>query len=169
MHIIDIKVFHRAGPEYDAYLTPPGCSQKYLVSYSEIKGEALINGHKVKITGVDMPLGGQRFFFICPHCRDRKQKLVLTNNGLSCKKCLGIVPRSLNRSKNDCNYYWDLAETVARTLDPTFSIYPALGHTRFPDKPKGMHWETYSKKYLKYKAYKQKGDQAWMSAVSSMR
>ncbi len=169
MFTVDIKIFHQAGSEYDAYLTPPGSDIKYLVSYSEVKGEAIINGHKVIVTGAEMGFGGLRYFFICPECRDRKQKLVMTNSGLSCKKCLGIVPSSLNRSKNDCNYYWDLAEKVARTLDPTFSIYPAIGHIRFPDKPKGMHWETYSKKYMKYKEYKKKGDQAWMGAVGSLR
>lgn len=170
MHVIDIKIFHQAGSEFNAYLMPPGSEIKYLVSYSEVKGIAVINGYKTTVTGVEMALGGYRYFFICPTCRDRKQKLVMTNSGLSCKKCLGIVPSSLNRSKNDCNYYWNLAEKIARSLDPSFSIYPTLGgcgNKRFPDKPKGMHWNTYSKKYMKYKEYKEKGDSAWLGSAGS--
>lgn len=172
MHVIDIKYLHEMGPAIQCFLVFSDSDLRYPVKYSEIEGKAIINGHKLTVTGAEMGFGGLRYFFICPTCRDRKQKLILTNKGLSCKSCLGIVPRSLNRSKTDCSYYWGMAEKVARTLDPSFSIAPVSGNIkfpRFPDKPKGMHWKTYSNKYMKYKEYKEKGDRSWMGSVGGLR
>lgn len=169
IYIIDIKEFHKDGPEFEGSLTFPDSNSKHPVKYSEIKGGAIINGSLVTLTGVEMPFGGLRYFFICPTCRDRKQILVLSHSGLACRGCMGIAPPSLNRSKNDCNYYWDLAEKVGQSLDPSFSVYPALGNISFPDKPKGMHWATYSAKYKKYMKYREQGDKAWLGAASGGR
>ncbi|MDS3811297.1 phage protein [Streptococcus pneumoniae] len=65
--------------------------------------------------------GGYRYFFLCPDCGRRCRLLYKRYLYFSCGTCLDIHKSTLNRSKTDCQYYWELALKEARKVEPGWS------------------------------------------------
>ena len=61
--------------------------------------------------------GGNRYFFLCPDCGRRCRLLYKRYLYFSCGTCLDIQKSTLNRSKTDCQYYWELALREARKVE----------------------------------------------------
>ena len=83
---------------------------------------------------------------------------------MSCRKCLGLHNRTLNRSKTDCVYYWEQAVKEAQKIVTGYEAKDYITPD-FPDKPKGMHWKTYFKHRAKYYRYWRKGEDLWLSGI----
>ena len=108
--------------------------------------------------------GGNRYFFLCPDCGRRCRLLYKRYLYFSCGTCLNIHKRTLNRSKTDCQYYWELALREARKVEPGWS--PRRGRYMFdgfPERPRYMKRDRYHKHYKKFLKYIEKGDRFWLN------
>jgi hypothetical protein len=79
--------------------------------------------------------GGNRPWFICPDCEERKT-ILFRGRHFRCRKCLGLTYASLHETKAD------------RPLNRLMRQRRKLGGTGelfepFPPKPRGMHWDKY--------------------------
>ena len=107
--------------------------------------------------------GGTRYFFICPDCGKRRRKLYDTGLNVSCGSCLDINKITINRSKTDCVYYWELAFRECLKVDPKAKhVDGYYSWADFPSRPKYMKREKYFMHYLKFKKYMAKGDSLWL-------
>lgn len=90
------------------------------------------------------PLGGERLWFGCPHCR-RRCMILYGGRRFLCRRCVGAPYGSQNEDAHD------------RLLRRAQAIRTRLGGSGattepFPPKPKGMHWKTYDRLERKCKA-----------------
>lgn len=110
--------------------------------------------------------GGYRYFFLCPNCDKRCRVFYKRHNFYSCGTCQEVYKSTLNRSKTDCQYYWERALREARKVVPNWS--PRRGgymFENFPDKPKRMRWETYWRHRKRFVNYVRKGDSYWLNGL----
>ena len=114
--------------------------------------------------------GGNRYFFLCPICGNRCRKLYKRLLIYGCGSCQKIHKTTLNRSKTDCQYYWELALREARKVEPGWS--PRRGgymFDSFPERPKYMKRKRYYKHYQKFVDYTRKGDSFWLNGLSKLK
>lgn len=110
--------------------------------------------------------GGYRYFFLCPDCGRRCRKLYKRYLYFSCGTCQQIHKQTLNRSKTDCQYYWECALREARKVYPSY--YPEKGYVdydNFPSRPKRMRAKTYWRHYRKFTSYLDKGLSYWLGGL----
>ena len=110
--------------------------------------------------------GGYRYFFLCPDCGRRCRKLYKRYLYFSCGTCQQIHKQTLNRSKTDCQYYFNLALKEARKVEPSY--YPEKGYVdydNFPSRPKRMRAKTYWRHYRKFNSYLDKGLSYWLGGL----
>lgn len=120
-------------------------------------------GQEIALEAIKGTLGGSRYFFICPKCGKRRRKLYQSQSGLLCSACLDINKSTLNRSKTDCVYYWELAFKECLKVDPKAKhVDGYYSWADFPSRPKYMKRKKYFKHYLKFKKYMTKGDSLWL-------
>lgn len=91
----------------------------------------------VPLLRTPQPLGGERVWFACPHCR-RRCVVLYGGRRFLCRRCAGAPYGSQNEGAHD------------RLLRRAQAIRVRLGgsgglHEPFPPKPKGMHWKTYDR------------------------
>lgn len=107
--------------------------------------------------------GGYRYFFLCPDCGRRCRKLYKRYLYFSCGTCQQIHKQTLNRSKTDCQYYWECALREARKVEPGWT--PKRGgymFDGFPSRPKRMRHTRYWKHYRRFMKYWNKGNSLWL-------
>lgn len=111
--------------------------------------------------------GGYRYFFLCPDCGRRCRLLYKQYLYFSCGTCQQVHKETLNRSKTDCQYYFNLALKEARKIDSSYS--PEKGYVdydSFPKRPQRMRVKTYWRHYKKFISYLDKGLSYWLSRLS---
>ncbi|RSJ85938.1 hypothetical protein D8794_03705 [Streptococcus cristatus] len=114
--------------------------------------------------------GGYRYFFLCPICGRRCRILYKRYLLYGCGSCQKIHKSTLNRSKTDCQYYWERALREARKVEPGWS--PKRGgymFDAFPERPKYMKCARYYKHYQKFLNYTRKGDSLWLNGLGRLR
>lgn len=116
--------------------------------------------------------GDFRYWYRCPICDRRCSKLYCLANkktqqmrGYRCNKCANFHRLTLNRTKTDCTYYFELAVKEGKKIDPTFNPQNYLNELVCPEKPKGMHWNTYSKHYKRFNRYVKLGEDYWLKGA----
>lgn len=120
-----------------------------------------------RITGTK---GGYRYFFLCPECGRRCRILYKLYLYYACGSCNKVYQHTLNRSKTDCQYYWELALREARKVEPNWS--PERGgymFDGFPARPKFMKRQRYYKHYQKFVNYVHTGDSHWLNGLSNLK
>ena len=122
------------------------------------------NGQETPLKRQSLNYGGYRYYLYCPNCGEARTSLYWYCEVLSCRKCLGLHNRTLNRSKTDCVYYWEQAVKEAQKIVTGYEAKDYITPD-FPDKPKGMHWKTYYKHRAKYYQYWRKGEDLWLSGI----
>ncbi|WP_156373672.1 hypothetical protein [Rhizobium sp. Leaf386] len=83
----------------------------------------------------DQPFGGSRLYLVCPRCR-RRCVVMYGGSHFRCRRCLNLAYSSQSE------------DASGRAMSKAQNIRKRLGDCGgfddpFPDKPKGMHWETY--------------------------
>ncbi len=85
--------------------------------------------------------GGERPWFLCPHCGRRVSKLYLSNKYFWCRHCWGLTYESQGENKAD-RLLRKVQKKRAKLGGSTATVDP------IPEKPKGMHQQTYLRKKL---------------------
>ena len=80
--------------------------------------------------------GGKRTWFLCPHCNRRVALLYGAGRLFLCRHCYNLTYASQQAQRHE------------RLMEKARAIKQRLGGSAnlaepFPEKPKGMHWETY--------------------------
>ncbi len=86
--------------------------------------------------------GGERTWFLCPHCQQRRAVLFSVGGHFACRACHDLAYASTREGETDrCD------RRIRRVADRLGS--DGKGRRGFlwtmPDKPKGMHWRTYDR------------------------
>ncbi|MFI3050068.1 hypothetical protein ACTGU5_03245 [Streptococcus suis] len=121
---------------------------------------------QINLASIPGTYGGIRYFFLCPICEKRCRKLFKNSLIFACGTCQDRHRATLNRSKTDCQYYFELAFKEARKIDPSY--YPEKGYVdydNFPSRPKRMRAKTYWKHYRKFTSYLDKGVSNWLGGL----
>lgn len=129
-----------------------------------------IGSDTFKLDRIPGTKGGYRYFFLCPDCGRRCRLLYEKKHAWGCGTCQEVHKFTLNRSKTDCQYYWELALREARKVEPGWS--PKRGgymFDSFPERPKYMKQKRYYKHYQKFVKYTRKGDSFWLNGWGSLR
>lgn len=125
------------------------------------------DSQEINLASIPGTYGGVRYFFLCPICGRRCRKLFKNSLIFACGTCQDRHRATLNRSKTDCQYYFELAFKEARKIDPSY--YPEKGYVdydNFPSRPKRMRAKTYRRHYRKFTSYLDKGLSYWLSKLS---
>ncbi|HEM4685030.1 TPA: hypothetical protein U1136_001492 [Streptococcus suis] len=83
------------------------------------------DSQEINLASIPGTYGGVRYFFLCPDCGRRCRKLYKQYLYFGCGMCQQVYKKTLNRSKTDCQYYFELAFKEARKIDPSY--YPQKG------------------------------------------
>lgn len=113
--------------------------------------------YKVRLTTTHPNFGGVRWWFICPVSGCRVGKLYSPPG----------QPLFASRKVFNLAYQSQREHKPQRLLDKAYKLRRRLGQVSrgeypIPDKPKGMHWKTYSKLALEIEELERKG---WESAA----
>lgn len=110
---------------------------------STINGNSKSYRYKVGIDYTSCNYGNERPWFICPHCGKRVGKLYLRYGYFRCRSC-----QDLNYSIQQEDKWDRMMESVDRKI---YNVQEKLKTKKDIDniccieKPKGMHWRTYTK------------------------
>lgn len=85
--------------------------------------------------------GGHRTWLKCPNCHKRVTCVYGANTYFLCRHCYGLNYRSQHEN------YFDRQLTKSHHIRMKLGGEPGALNP-FPPKPKGMHWNTYSRLYL---------------------
>ncbi|MCP5361149.1 MAG: hypothetical protein H6908_00700 [Hyphomicrobiales bacterium] len=88
--------------------------------------------------------GGERWWFQCPHCRQRVGVLYLGAERFACRTCYGLAYQSTRETPS--MRYLRRARTLHKRLGGD-------GDVDWLPKPKGMHWHTYERLLAEMEAY----------------
>lgn len=125
--------------------------------------------YSITITFTDCNFGGQRPWWRCPHCHDRVGKLYLppTEPRFKCRDCHDLQFRSSRESgihsRRELRRYQDIQKKLG--AEPT---HPNSMDGGRPDRPKGMHQETYEELLLELRRASDEYTDSWMAQLRGM-
>lgn len=120
-------------------------------------------GQELLLETIPGTYGGRRYFFLCPDCERCCRKLFKASHTFACGSCQKVHQATLNRSKTDCCYYWQLAFKECLKVDPkAMHKHGYYSWDDFPSRPKHMKRSKYYKHYKKFRYYMNKGDSLWL-------
>lgn len=159
-------------------ITKPMKLKNLTLGYAELDSEKLVidldklnirlGTEHFKLERIPGTRGGYRYFFLCPDCGRRCRLLYKRYLYYACGSCNKVYQQTLNRSKTDCQYYWELALKEARKVEPGWN--PKRGgymFDGFPERPKYMKRDRYYKHYQKFVNYTRKGDSLWLNGLNN--
>lgn len=129
------------------------------VSIFDLKPEAggyfIINGVHVDLEWTDCNYGGQRAWFVCPYCRQRKGVLYLVDPVVRCRECFGFIHHTKRVG------YATRAAWRASAIRGKLGWEPRYKGRR-GYKPKWMRWATYDRLVKRLNFYEGKAeDRLW--------
>ncbi|MEX0380885.1 hypothetical protein AB3K25_04265 [Leuconostoc sp. MS02] len=126
----------------------------FVFLISSAKDIIRYNGHKIQFTTTSPNYGGVRYWFVCPVCDKRKGTLYVVRSVMACRECAklqySLQDNKVNRDPFYKLMHYDrIVMKAKRELNPQQELLVCsvllcgeLGGF-MPDKPKGMHWNTY--------------------------
>lgn len=143
--------------------------RELLLDYEAERSDESIEYHyTIPITFTECNFGGRRPWWRCPHCRDRVGKVYLppTEPRFKCRECHELQYRSSRESgihtRREVRRYQDIQKKLG--AEPT---HPNTMEPR-PDRPKGMHQETYDGLLLELRRASEEYTDAWMAQLRGM-
>ncbi len=91
---------------------------------------------RVQLTYTRCNYGGERPWFLCPECGRRVAILYGPGRLFLCRHCYNLAYESQRENAKDRALR--RAQDIRRRLGGSASMFDS-----FPEKPKGMHWDTY--------------------------
>lgn len=132
------------------------------------KGSFIVFGGRfIQIEQTPCNYGKVRYWFGCPICGKKATRLFLHGGATAvwkCRKCADLVYRSQQATKGDFWTWYFKAQDIARQIDRDYwedgfaYLLAPDPHYLFPQKPKGMHRQTYYRMREKYAEYVRRGN-----------
>jgi hypothetical protein len=122
----------------------------------------------VALLWTDCNYGGQRPWFECPAVRNgvpcgrRVAKLYLSGRHFLCRHCQGLAYQSQRESG------FLRAMAASDKINNRLGSQESFMYSPFPIKPKGMHWETYSRLRRRSLRYEQRAVRALEAILGPM-
>lgn len=121
------------------------CTSAAVDLFYQYQGEPV--RQSVKLEWTPCHYGGERPWWRCPSCHKRVAVLYIAGKYFACRHCYGLCYTSQKENFGD------------RALRQAWKIRKGLGQQggghfdMIPDKPKGMHWKTYSRLAMRCRGY----------------
>lgn len=142
-----------------------------LLLFYETKrsGESKEYDYTIPITFTDCNFGGERPWWRCPHCRSRVGKLYLPPTGerFKCRECYDLGYRSSRESGRPLMQATRRYQRIQKKLDQKPTHPNSIEGSR-PDRPKGMHQETYEELLDDLRAAEHEYTDVWMTQLRAM-
>lgn len=98
---------------------------------------------------------GVRFYLLCAHCDELKERLYIYRKALACSKCLKLYNLSNTQSEEE-----RLMRRIRKERRALWGDHPVhkidcdnlLEDSTYWLKPKGIHWKTFKKKHAAIRA-----------------
>jgi hypothetical protein len=134
---------------------------------SDLKPEAgsqsfFINGVLVYLVWTDCNYGGQRPWFLCPCCHQRKGLLYFVGTVVRCRDCFKLIHQT-KRVSFATRAIWR-SNTIRRRLGWEPAYKGQRGY-----KPKWMRWATYDRLVQKLSFYEAKADDRLWRDIASLK
>ena len=136
------------------------CGTKYLDIYQdadhiEIFPPESMKGATVELSRKNNGFGWWQTFFLCPGCGKRVRFLYLTGRrGFLCRKCARLNYKSQQQTKDSMMDYWKGMEYAKKHLSlPPWPVDGFAFLRYLPDRPRGMHENTYRRHLLRFFRY----------------
>jgi len=110
--------------------------------------------------------GGQRYYFLCPYCGRRCRILYMYRLHFKCRTCARLNYYSQRVTKGSDEAAYKMMRLIREKFGVEKSLSPAEAEFYRPDRPKGMHWETYSRLMLKLMELQDQYSRAWIAKAS---
>jgi hypothetical protein len=116
-----------------------GYIRLHWTSTNRWSGEKRQCENRIELTTHAQPLGGRRWWFVCPHTGQLAERLHLPSGAytFACRKAYRLAYRSQRETPRD------------RALSGAFALRRKLGADGgigdYVTKPKGMHWRTFER------------------------
>lgn len=118
----------------------------------------------VGITWTACNIGGHRPWFICPRCGDRRAILYKVRE-FGCRVCSSLYYATQRAgSSRRLSTHVETMQNIRTSLGGVASIT-----SPFPDKPKGMHWRTYYRAWVRYSEANQRHVSVWAGYLNLAR
>lgn len=107
--------------------------------------------HVARLTSIEAPLGGRRWFAVCPRCERRVLSLYVLDQNVACRTCHGLAYAS---QRHDAHWR---AFFVCEALEMRLGRgdgppdMDSLGGLIPRHKPVRMHWRTYGRLWAQYR------------------
>jgi len=121
-----------------------------------------ISGVLVYLAWTDCNYGGQRAWFVCPHCQQRRGVLYFVGTVVRCRECFCFIHRT-KRVGFATRAAWR-SITIRKKLgwEPRYK-----GERGY--KPKWMRWATYDRLIQKLSFYEEKADNRLWREIESLK
>lgn len=121
----------------------------------------------LELTRTPSGFGGSCAFWVCPCCGKRARFLYFKKLGFVCRSCAKLNYCCQQRTKDSTNYARDGLKLARDKLrwEPPFPVAPVDFPYIVPDRPKGMHRNTYDRLLARYRRYQEKYQQDSMQEM----
>lgn len=123
-------------------------NDQLILAYVPKDGEPV--KQTINLSRISNGYGGKpRTYFLCPYCGKRVQKLYFSEQRFRCRICAYLNYYTQQVTHNDEEWAWRMERIFRKDFGIKGELIPMDMCRWIPDKPKGMHWETYYKKLAK--------------------
>ena len=133
------------------------CGQKYLNIYQDEEHCEIFppDGYTIQLSHKNNGFGGKQTFFLCPGCGQRVRYLYVTGQrDFLCRKCAKLNYKSQQQTKDSMMDYWKGMEYAKKHLSlPPWPVDGFAFLRYLPDRPRGMHENTYRRHLLRFFRY----------------
>lgn len=146
------------------YTTPDYVRFIYATTHNWT-GEKKDYDYYIEIDWTPCNYGGQRAWFICPECGDRAGKLYMKQGLFLCRHCQRLNYYSQQISKSDQTLE-GIREKIC-TIQKKLKAKEIDHNCHWVPKPKGMHWDRYSRLLQKMRELQIKHDNMFAAICMS--
>ena len=107
--------------------------------------------------------GPPRIYFLCPCCGRRCRMLYLHRLHFKCRQCARLNYYSQQVTKGDDEAAYRMRQFIREKFKVKESLSPAEAESYWPDRPKGMHWKTYSRLMQELQVLQEEYARAWLA------
>ena len=131
---------------------------------------ATTHEYRVPVAYTEPHFGGVRPWFSCPSCGTRREKLYLPPGGevFACRECHGLGYQSSRSSGNDLDRARQRYKKAFARADAENRAPHPNGSPYFPERPKGMHQDTFEELVAEVRRHREEWDRQYRARLGDM-